>query len=512
MAEIVDKNAVMQVFGCLMENPMLLAQIDRYHFEKNDFHDRFTRNIFISINNIFQNGAQRIEVIDIDSYLDANKEFKEEFSRLGGIQYLQDCLDLHDQSNFNYYYNRVKKFSALRALKKIGFDISGIYCEDVLHRDYAKIQNRFEELEIKDIFEEVKLKLFNLEDQYGAAASKEAIHAADGLKELKESLKEAPDVGSALQGSIFNTVTRGARNGKFYLRSSLSGNGKSRLSLGDACNLAFPERFDSHRQAWVVRDSFEKVLYITTELTEDEIQTMIIAWVSDVNESAILEGNYTIEEEERVDKAIQIIEKYKDNFILKQIADPSISAIEACVRQQVLVNEVENVFYDYIFSSPSLFNEFKGTGIREDVVLTLLSTALKDLATEQNIFIMSSTQLSGEVDQKKGIRDQRFLRNSKGIADKADIGVISMWVNKEERDIIEHKCHEKGLPIPNYVTDVYKVRRGKYKNVKIWSIVDLGTCKIEDLFMTDGYYNPIDDVKLISYADDYEVKGRDISF
>ena len=87
-----------------------------------------------------------------------------------------------------------------------------------------------------------------------------------------------------------------------------------------------------------------------------------------------------------------------------------------------------------------------------------------------------------------------------------------MWVNKEERDIIEHKCHEKGLPIPNYVTDVYKVRRGKYKNVKIWSIVDLGTCKIEDLFMTDGYYNPIDDVKLISYADDYEVKGRDISF
>ena len=187
------------------------------------------------------------------------------------------------------------------------------------------------------------------------------------------------------------------------------------------------------------------------------------------------------------------MEANKGMLILKQIADPSISSIEACVRQQVFVNKIENVFYDYIFSSPSLFNEFKGAGIREDVVLTLLSTALKDLAAELNIFIMSSTQLSGEVDQKKGIRDQRFLRNSKGIADKADIGVISLWINPEERTIIESVSREKGYPIPNYVTDVYKVRRGAYKNVKIWSIVDLGTCKIKDLFITDGYYNPITD-------------------
>ena len=116
---------------------------------------------------------------------------------------------------------------------------------------------------------------------------------------------------------------------------------------------------------------------------------------------------------------------------------------------------------------------------------------------------MSSTQLSGDVDQKKGIRDQRFLRNSKGIADKADIGVISMWITKEERDIIEHKCLERGLPIPNYVTDVYKVRRGRHKNVKIWSIVDLGTCKITDIFMTDGYYNAIDDYHPIAYEDEF---------
>ena len=121
---------------------------------------------------------------------------------------------------------------------------------------------------------------------------------------------------------------------------------------------------------------------------------------------------------------------------------------------------------------------------------------------------MSSTQLSGEVDQKKGIRDQRFLRNSKGIADKVDIGVISLWMPPEELEIITPICNKNGLPIPNYVTDIYKVRRGKYKNVKIFSLVDLGTCKIEDVLITDGYYNPINDIQIIRYSDDYKLISR----
>lgn len=53
--------------------------------------------------------------------------------------------------------------------------------------------------------------------------------------------------------------------------------------------------------------------------------------------------------------------------------------------------------------------------------------------------------------------------------------------------------------MPNYVIDIYKARRSKYKNVKIWSFVDLGTCRVEDLFITDGYYNPITDFEILKY-------------
>lgn len=93
--------------------------------------------------------------------------------------------------------------------------------------------------------------------------------------------------------------------------------------------------------------------------------------------------------------------------------DPNITQIEAVVRKQCLVNGVQNVFYDYIFSSPSLLNEYQALRIREDVILTMLSTALKDLASELNIFMMSSTQLSGDFENKRGIRNQMFLRGAK---------------------------------------------------------------------------------------------------
>lgn len=44
---------------------------------------------------------------------------------------------------------------------------------------------------------------------------------------------------------------------------------------------------------------------------------------------------------------------------------------------------------------------------------------------------------------------------------------------------------------PNMVTHVYKNRRGKHKGVKIWSYVNLGNLRVEDLFMTDSNYNLI---------------------
>lgn len=407
----------MQVFGCLMKNPLLFAQIDKYKFGINDFDNKFTKIIFSSLYNMFLDGARTITILDIDNYLNSYRDLKITFEENNGIQYIQDCEEISDLINFDYYYTRVKKFSALRALQKDGFDISSFYCTDILNKNYSAIQERFDNLSISDIFSEIKKKLFSLEENYVTSSTSGSSKASEHMKELKEQYKQTPEIGRPLQGEIYNTVVRGARKGKYYLRSAPTGGGKTRLMTGDACNLAIPIYYDTKKYEWVDKGYCEKCLIITTELDKDEIQTLLMAYVSGVNEDIILNGNYTVEEEERVDKAIEIINKFSDNLQLEKIPDPNITQVEAVVRKQCLVNGVQNVFYDYIFSSPSLLNEYQALKIREDVALMLLSTSLKDLATELNIFMMSGTQLSNDFESKRGIRNQTLLRGSKAVAD-----------------------------------------------------------------------------------------------
>ena len=43
-----------------------------------------------------------------------------------------------------------------------------------------------------------------------------------------------------------------------------------------------------------------------------------------------------------------------------------------------------------------------------------------------------------------------------------------------------------GLAVPNIVTDIYKVRSGQWTQVRIWSSVDLGNLRKQDLYITDS--------------------------
>lgn len=44
---------------------------------------------------------------------------------------------------------------------------------------------------------------------------------------------------------------------------------------------------------------------------------------------------------------------------------------------------------------------------------------------------------------------------------------------------------------PTHVIDIYKNRRGRYKNVRVWCKIDLGTGERKDLFLTRANNEPI---------------------
>ena len=498
-----DKNAVLQVIGSLMKKPSLLSEKDKYNLQPNDFESRFERYIFIAILNSYTNGAQTLSEIDIDNYLMEHKDQYLLFQQNNGISYLQDALDMSTPENFEYYYNRIKKFNCLKDLKKSGFDISEFYEENELNPKQFEINQRFETLKPKDIFDGLKRRIYKVEGEYVEGDASVTTDVSVGIDELLEKLKNSPDAGARFQGKYFNTVTRGARKGKYYLVSFPSGGGKTRLLLGEACYLAFPMRYSWETMEWKITGNAEKTLFIATEQTKEEIQTMIVAYLTGINEDVILYGHFTKEQQTIIDQAKEVIKKYKNNLMIVQIPMPSVEIVKSVVRQNCIVNDIKNVFFDYIFSNPALLNEFRDLKIREDVALLMLSTALKDLAVEQDVFMMSATQLNSSQDtNEKGIKNQNSIRGSKSIVDKADIAMIGGLVPDDQRDQIAPYVAKYGMPTQVY--DVYKVRRGKWTNLKIWSNVDLGTCRRSDVFVTDSSIKEIEvPIMEVNFDDNY---------
>lgn len=130
----------------------------------------------------------------------------------------------------------------------------------------------------------------------------------------------------------------------------------------------------------------------------------------------------------------------------------------------------------------------------------MLSTALKELAVELNVCVFTSTQVNASADNNQNIRNESSIAGSRAIINKADVGLMCARPTKEELDFFA----SSGQAVPNLVTDVYKVRSGEWTQVRIWSLVDLGTLRKVDLYMTDARLNIIEIDRHFVYEIDWE--------
>ena len=210
----------------------------------------------------------------IDNYLSKYNLQYQVFVENNGIEYLQAAKDSADITNFNYVYDRVKKFSLLRSYQESGINIDHIYSEkEVDLRRQELMQERFDSLSLTQITEEIDKKIVDIKGKFLLHHGTAGQHAAEGIVELKEELKENPEIGLPLRGGIMNMITRGARLKKLYMRSAPTSVGKTRLALGDACNLGTNEIYSTELNRWVKNGIASPTLFITTELEMDEVQT-----------------------------------------------------------------------------------------------------------------------------------------------------------------------------------------------------------------------------------------------
>ena len=135
----------------------------------------------------------------------------------------------------------------------------------------------------------------------------------------------------------------------------------------------------------------------------------------------------------------------------------------------------------------------------------MMANQLKQLAKDYGLFIFSATQVNALAmgDEEMNFKDEKSIRGAKAIADKADMGYVMTRVSEKGWQTIVPtlKIAARDGTInadiisspPTHVLDIYKMRRGRYKMIRIWCNIHLGTGERKDLFITNAVNQPINE-------------------
>lgn len=498
LTEYSDISATRQVIGCIMLKPEL---IQKYNLTKDCFAEKLYQYVFLAIAQLYHKGAGLIDAAVVMDYLKQYDAQYKNFQHNNGFELLQKIEEITEEDNFEYNVEIVKKFALLRDYVKVGVDVSEYF--DPEDFEFAKKEQKrrlLEDSSITDIIMHFKVKLSKINAKYEEREDIECKKAGVGGLEQLERWKQTTAWGLGYASAYLNAAVYGIRQRRYTIKSASSGTGKTRTQIADIAHAFSPYYYDKKSGEWCENPNGtdNKVLYIGTEMELlEEIEPILYAYIADVPQDHIEFNMYEEGEEERVKKAVEILEK--NSFIYLALAPEfDIETLTTIIEEHKIEYGITSVFFDYIMPTGALIaeytNKIKGhMTVREDQVLLELSKAIKNICRKYNISFDTCTQVSGDFKNAEN-RDETIVRGAKALVDKCDVGIIAMPPTEKELKMIDHILNsyilrgDKKLhcPEPNLVYSIYKNRGGKYNKIKIWLHIDYSTMRVHDLFVT-GY-------------------------
>lgn len=301
-------------------------------------------------------------------------------------------------------------------------------------------------------------------------------------------------------------VTR--RNNKINI---LKNCGKSRRQLREATYLAMPYLYDTKKKEWV-KSPFtpKKTVYIGTELEEDEVLPIMVAFLTGINEEKIKMNELNEEECLLVEQAISMLEN-NDNINIVLISDFDVDDIEKIIVDEILKNNCKYIFMDYLHSTPKSLSYYaRKTGVKglqEHQTLFLMGVRFKAICNKYKVFLWSSTQVNSEGMGSDSPRNEQCLRGAKSLADKVDSASIVSRVTPKDIESLKEVIMNNYGKKPTHCLSIYKNRGGRLRGVYLWSIMDLGTMREEFLYATTNNYEPIE-VKILEIEEEIEEENE----
>ena len=500
LVSYVNKQAIREILGSLLQEPSLIRE---YKIVQNDFPETFHKLIFAAINNLYKNGAEIIDAVAIDEYLSHYETQYQVFTKNEGINFLEKVQEMALQSNFKYYYDQLKKFSLLRSYAENGIDVSEFFDPDEIEPITIEAQRKLlDEYSLQDIINHYKKKQLKIIAPFISTEGRDSKKAGVGGHEQKEKWKQDTAWGLGYSSAYLTTALHGVRKRRFNVKSAGTGVGKTRSSIADIGYACSPYYYDKTLGKWCENPNgtYNGALYIGTEMELlEEIDPILWAYIADVPQDHIEFNMYEDGEEERVDKAIDILE-HEANIWFEYVPEYDANTLEEVIEQHKLDHNIEYVWFDYISATVELNSEYASESkvkmvVREDQVLANLSKKLKNFTRKFDVSIDSFTQVTGDF-KNEANRDQTIVRGAKSIIDKADGAMIAMPPTEKELKKVEPITRELlNKPTPNLVYSLYKNRGGKWNRIKIWLYIDYSTMRVHDLFVTDYEYKFIKDIE-----------------
>lgn len=489
----------MMLLGCFANRPNLMLS-NKYKIGENDFRckgcddAKFHHILYRTMYNLVASGAEEIDSVVVDTFLRNYPEQYNVCKQYDFMSFIPEIKRVASDKNVAYHYEIVRKFAMLREYKATGFDIHEIYDET---KDEASQRNKLNSISLRDIDEYFESKRLAIKRNFISTDNVEHYKAGDDFEFTKETFKVTPRLGLSFQSPYLNDVYRGIMG--LTLRSGASGSGKTTLSIGDACMSGVKYYYDLEKHKYITNKSYiGNVLFINTEMDlREELDIMFISWISGVSRNKIMDGIYHGDEEERVDKARQILELSG----IYVVDNPEFTAktLEEIIEDYIINKNVKLVVFDYVQNQGYVANELaeeSGIPMREDMVLLTLTDRLKQLSRKYNIPILTGTQLNGR-ELEMPYPTEACLAGGKSQVRKADCSmIITPLTEKQMNEIEPYIATYSDLPKPNLIVHNIKGRASRFpKYIRVYQYVDLGTGRSQDLYVTTKDLQPITSIE-----------------
>lgn len=358
------------IISICLKNSSNITECENKGLRPEHFSINAHRYIYLSMQYLYETNQEPTPLAIVEVL--ANDKAKESIKEIGGLDYLTTLTKTEErEKNLEIYVKKLKQTYTRRELCNISIEV----LEEMLD-DKTKVLNPTELITtVQEKIDDISVRESNIQEVH---------KMGEGIEERIRKRAENPMEIGGLETHFyqFDKMTNGMFGGDLLFVCARAKMGKSVLLTNWASNISIIDK--------------QPILYINTEMKDEENEDRLLAMLSGVPVNEITSGQFMMNTEygtkedklARMKTATELIKN--GNFHHIYMPDFNVNKIVSIARQYKNKYGIVAVFFDYLKLPANSAGNLKFT--KEYQELGIIATQLKDLAGILDIPIYSAVQ------------------------------------------------------------------------------------------------------------------------